>query len=177
MSEVKKLKKAKTEAKPEGELKGWRKWKAKMAERQAQWEKSGGVFESGAENPLDIPQDVLKAYEREGFSFAWVRESCMGQPDPKNVALHERNQWQAVQPGDFEDIPVTSEGGLILMVRPKAIDDKARRMEQAAASAPVTTMHMKMGEGDLPGVTMDARGARRSNFMRKSIEKIEIPKD
>jgi hypothetical protein len=139
----------KAEAKPEGELKGWRKWKEKMAERQAQWEKSGGVFESGAENPLDIPQDILKAYEREGLAFKWVRESCLNQPDPKNVAMHERNAWQVVEKGDFEDIPVVSEGGLILMVRPKAIDDKARRIQATEAGAPVDTLHYRWARARL----------------------------
>jgi hypothetical protein len=141
------------------------------------WEKNGGEFESGAENPLAIPQEVLKGYEREGLSFAWVRESCLGQPDPKNVALHQRNAWQTVQPGDFEDIPVVAEGGLILMCRPKAIEDKARRLQAAEAAAPLEANERRSEGGDFDNIPLDARhaSARRFNHQRKSVERIPIP--
>jgi hypothetical protein len=175
VTEAKKRGRPKKESQqPQQELKGYKKWKAKF--KGAGFD---GTFADGSENPLAIPTDVLQNYEREGLCFKWVRESCMGQPDNKNVALHKRNGWETVEAGDFDDITTVAEAGLILMARPKAIEDKARRNQEADAAAPITTMHRRAGEGDLDGISLDARhpSARKSNFHRKTIERLPVARD
>jgi hypothetical protein len=138
-----------------------------------------GKFADESENPLTIRQDILDVYEREGLCFKWVRESTFGQMDDKNIARHLKGGFLPVEPGDFPDIETVREGGLILMCRPKSIEQQARLKQQAESVAPVEVMKRRAGEGALDGISLDARhsSALQYNKHRVTRERIEIPKD
>jgi hypothetical protein len=179
MAEVKRGRPAKkVEAKPEGELKGWKKWKARMAEAEKRWGDSGGAFVSGAEDILHIDPDRIPP----DMDLRWVRVSTYGQPDPKNYAAAERNAYVKLDPADRKEIDgceIVEEGGLVLMVRSRAISERARSQQYQDAVKPLETQARRAGEGDLGdyGVTLDPRKAKSSNVFKKSIERIDIPKD
>ena len=161
-----KAKKSTTEqtAKPQG----YKKWADK-----SQW---GGTFACPEENPLAIDKDVIAGLNREGWDVKWMRFSCAGMPDDKNVARHQKNGWVNVERGDIEGIEHVEEGGLQLVARPMAISKKARAIEEAEARSPVATKEMQVN-GNLPGVSLDSRhpSARNYNKMRKTIERLEVP--
>ena len=140
------------------------------------WGDSGGTFVSGAEDILHIDPDKIPP----DMDLRWVRTSTYNQPDPKNYAAAEKNAYVRLDPADRREIDgldIVEEGGLVLMARSRAISERARSQEYQDAVKPLETQARRAGEGDLDGVSLDARGARKSNFMRRSIEKIEIPKD
>jgi hypothetical protein len=159
----------------EPEAKGFRKWnKSKFAGKD--WD---GTFVDLTESPLTIRKDILEAYQREGLDFKWARESTYGQPDPKNIAMHLANGWEAVEEGDFEDIHTVKEGGLVLMARPKAISDKARTRMEQEAKQPIHTMQIRAGEGvtvPMPGGG-EHSSARGYNKIRSTREAMQVPDD
>jgi hypothetical protein len=161
-------------AKPDPNAKGYKKFLAKAKD----WD---GTFASSDDDALSINRDVLKNFEREGVALKWVRESVYGWQDDKNIARHKKNGWQYVEPGDFDDITVTREGGLTLMARPLAIEKKARANAEHEATAPIRVMKERAGEGAISDkITLDSKhsSARNYNKIRSTgYERIEIPQD
>jgi hypothetical protein len=152
------------------EPKGYKKW----SKFDSKWD---GKFANPEENPLAIDKDVIAGLNREGLDLKWMRTSCAGQPDDKNVARHLKNGWVAVERGDIQGIDIVEEGGLQLVARPMAISKKARALEDAEAKSPVATKEMQLRGGDLPGITLDPRhpSAVRSNKINRTIERLEVP--
>ena len=68
--------------------------------------------------------------------------------------------------------------GLVLMARPKEINDAARRRDNLKAREQVQIKEKALRGGDLP-VSLDAShpSAVRQNRINKSMERIEVPKD
>jgi hypothetical protein len=173
MTEKKQGYKKHLEAKPVPEPKAGYK---KYFEAEKEWD---GTFADTSENPLSIRQDVLETYAKEGLAFKWVRSHVYGYHDVKNLAMHKRNLWTPVEKGDFPEIENVEQDGLILMARPKHIDDKARRLEEAESVAPVHIMKTRAGEGvdvSMPGGGSHS-SARSYNKMNRTYERMEIPDD
>jgi hypothetical protein len=148
-------------------------WKTKFGGEH--WD---GTFVSGAEDPFHIDKEILEDYRREGLCFKWMRTSVYGQPDPKNISMHERNGWLPVEPNDFPNITNVAADGMQLVCRSKHIEDKARELQKRQAKEPLETARLKAGEGIIEGVTLDARAARSKNFHRKGPpEPIPVPGD
>lgn len=97
---------------------------------------------------FDVPDELIP----DGMVYQWCRAYNMGQEDRKNIANLQRNRWTFVpddRPGHDilggESTGVDHNGrkhpyegfivleGLVLMERPKVIEDKARAMQRRDA--------------------------------------------
>jgi hypothetical protein len=89
---------------------------------------------------FDLPQAMVDAAKREGWSFQWIRTSCFGKSDPANVNAHMENGWRPVPAvrcdGFFH--PVGYQGaierdGLMLVERPLGMTMQAEEDARRAA--------------------------------------------
>lgn len=138
------------------------------------------------ENPdrLHIPNELIP----EGMSLQWITTSVRGQDFSRHRAGFERRGWTPVHQSDFDGQldglfmqkgaqgEVTM-GEMVLMARPKAMTEKAHKADKIRAQQQVAIKEQAWTQGDIPGVSMDARheSALRTNKIRKSIEQIDIP--
>jgi hypothetical protein len=122
-----------------------------------------------------------------GMSALWVTESVFGQPQPQRRATFERKGWTPVHQEDFDGqfdgvfMPKGDDGeikvdGLVLMMRPKELTDKARLREERAAREQVVIKEQALRGGDLP-VSLDAThpSAVGFNKIKKTVERIVAP--
>ncbi len=142
-------------------------------------------------NAMDSP-DRLKidpSLIPEGMSAQWVTDSVLGQGVPQHRADFERKGWTPVHQDDFDGqfdgmfMPKGKNGeinveGLVLMMRPKEMTDKAELQNRRQAYNQVAIKEQALRGGDIP-VTLDAQheSARRTNRINKTMERIEIPTD
>ncbi len=130
---------------------------------------------------------IDKSLIPEGMSLQWVVNEIFGQEQSQHRGTFERTGWTPVHQTDFDGqfdgmfMPKGKEGeinvdGLVLMARPKAMTDKARKLEQKRAYEQVAIKEQALRGGDIP-ITLDARhpSATGSNKINKSYERIEIP--
>lgn len=132
---------------------------------------------------LRINKDLIP----DGMSALWVTDSVLGQGVPQHRAEFERKGWTPVHQDDFDGqfngmfMPKDRQGeinsdGLVLMMRPKQMTDKAELSNKRKAYEQVAIKEAALTGGDI-GVTLDAQhpSAKNSNRIRKSVERIEIP--
>lgn len=134
---------------------------------------------------LRISSDLIP----DGMSAMWVTDSVLGQGVPQHRSEFERKGWTPVHQDDFDNqfngmfMPKNAPGeinveGLVLMMRPKQLTDKAKLSDRKRAYEQVAIKEQALRGGDLP-VTLDARhpSAMNTNRINKSIERIEVPGD
>ncbi len=122
-----------------------------------------------------------------GMSAQWVTNSIFGQEQAQHRGKFEQNGWTPVHQDDFDGqfdgmfMPKGKEGeinqdGLVLMMRPKQITEKAQRAEKKRAYEQVAIKEQALRGGDIP-VSLDARheSATSTNRINKSYERVEIP--
>lgn len=125
----------------------------------------------------------------DGMSAQWVTNTVFGQEMPHHRADFERGGWTPVHQDDFDgqfDGMFMSRGkegeinvdGLVLMVRPKEITDKAVRKNKLKAYEQVAIKEQALRGGDLP-ISLDPShpSAVRTNKVNRTLERVEIPKD
>jgi hypothetical protein len=90
----------------------------------------------GFRNEFDVPSTLIP----EGFVAQWVRETCHGKPDEANVTAHMENGWRpTVTEGILKHYRMPAgtkhvkRDGLVLMLRPKALNDEALAEERQSA--------------------------------------------
>jgi len=131
------------------------------------------------ENVLGL-SDAAKAWLKDaGLDAQWCTVSVFGQEQTRHYSGLMRNGWTPVNDEMARDIPdlaATLIDGLQLCVRPIELTKKARAVDAAKAQAPINN-RIAMIEGGIPVSGGDHIAARQSNFMRKTIERIEIPGD
>lgn len=140
------------------------------------------------DNPdrLGISPDLVP----DGMSLQWVTDSVYGQDMSQHRAHFEKRGWTPVHQSDFDGVfdgmfmPKGVDGeikvdGLVLMARPKELTDKARKLDFRRAREQVAIKEAALTGGDLPGVTLDTAGPaeRGRNAIKKTVERIEIPRD
>lgn len=106
-------------------------------------------------NEFEVPSQLIP----EGFVAQWVREECHGKPDAANVTDHMENGWR---PGVTEAIlkhyrvpPGTKHvkrDGLVLMLRPKVLNDEALAEERRNA------VQLKQAQAEAFGVRKLPKG-------------------
>jgi hypothetical protein len=160
---------------PNPEAKGFKKY-IKTAK-----EIDEAVFTDGSENPLHLPKETMDALHRENVDVMWASMQCMGVPQDRNIATKQANGWQFVEEGDFPTdlVPRLQVDNLRLMARDYRLSQKQARKQEAEAAAPPAVLRQRAGEGDLAGVTLDARhsSARGYNKIRSTFERMEIKDD
>jgi hypothetical protein len=125
----------------------------------------------------------------EGMSAVWVTDSVYGQGVPQHRAEFEKKGWTPVHQEDFDGqfngmfMPKGAPGeinveGMVLMMRPKEITDKAKILERRKANEQVAIKEQAFRSGDMP-ISLDPRHetAVRTNRINKSIERISIPEE
>lgn len=135
---------------------------------------------------LKINPDLIP----EGMSALWVTDSVMGQSFHHHRSDFEKKGWTPVHQDDFDgqfngmwmkrgDEGEINVGGLVLMMRPKQLTDKARKEDRRRAHEQVQIKEQAWRSGDLPGVSLDAQhpNAVKANRISRSIERITIPED
>jgi hypothetical protein len=156
--------------------KGFKKY-LKSAREIEEWE-----FGDGTQNPLHVDPEVRDRYRKiENIDTMWCSMSCMGQPQDSNVAQKLANGWVFAEEGDLpvEDFPRVKYENMRLMIRDWRLSKRQGRIQEAEAKEPVETLKRRAGEGDLQGVTLDARhsSARNYNKIKSTYERLEIPSD
>lgn len=78
---------------------------------------------------FELPREMIE----KGWTYQWVRKSCIGKDDPANLTNHHMNAWRPVPasrcPGHFHEHSYTGaieRDGLILMERPTSLEHQAR---------------------------------------------------
>lgn len=124
-----------------------------------------------------------------GMSAQWVTDSVYGQGVPQHRAEFERKGWTPVHQDDFDGqfngmfMPKDKPGeinveGLVLMMRPKELTERARKVDKQRAYDQVRIKENAMRGGDLP-VSLDPRhpSAISTNRITKTMERIVVPGD
>lgn len=148
------------------------------------WETVDPMAESSPDR-LKIDPNLIP----EGMSALWVTDAVMGQGVPQHRSEFERKGWTPIHQDDFDgqfngmfmQKNVTGEinvEGLVLMMRPQEMTNKADREDRRKAYDQVAIKEQALRGGDLP-VTLDSRhpSATNTNRITKSIERIEVPGD
>lgn len=133
---------------------------------------------------LRINPDLIPS----GMAAMWVTDSVLGQGVPQHRSEFERKGWTPVHQDDFDGqfdglfMPKGRQGeinldGLVLMMRPKQMSEKAELADKRKAYEQVAIKEQALTGGDL-GTTLDSRhpSATNSNRIKRSVERIEIPK-
>lgn len=125
--------------------------------------KTGQVWsrgiQMGSENVLDFPAHLVP----EGFTYQWVRQSIINQPDQANIVSRGRNGWRPV-PQDRHPDRIVEYEGLRLYEAPTVFVEAARKEERARALREKITA--------LPGMQLPSgfdgnhAGARANTFAR-----------
>ena len=135
---------------------------------------------------LKVPDDILNALHRDGYSLQWITKSIRGQETPQELSKMTRGGWTPVHQSDFDGVldglfmpkghdDVITVDDCMLVVRPLEIQKKARQLERRTARLPVQTAEEQIGTG-IPNVTgSDHVTATRGNMIKKTMERIEIP--
>jgi hypothetical protein len=126
----------------------------------------------------------------DGLSAQWVTKSVFGQEMASHRSQFESTGWTPVHQDDFDGqfngrwMPKGKEGeievdGLVLMVRPKEMTDKAQALNDMKARQEVAIKERALKGGDMPGIPLDPThpSALRTNKIGKSLERIEIPEE
>lgn len=125
----------------------------------------------------------------DGMSAMWVTDSVFGQGVPQHRARFEKGGWTPVHQSDFDGrfdgmfMPKGVDGeiaveGMVLMMRPKELTDKAKARDRQKAREQVAIKEQAWKQGDL-GTTLDARhpSAVNSNKISRTVERIAVPED
>jgi hypothetical protein len=142
----------------------------------------------------EIGPDECEAHRRTyGEVLRGIAVECYGQAMPVQLAdlrSYFRNGGRLVAVGDYdgrydwlmpdgkpgEPLKV---GGICIGVRSEAMDAAAREDQRRAAAEPLKLQQHKVVNGDLPGVTLDARhpSALRGNSIKREYERLRVPSD
>ena len=125
----------------------------------------------------------------EGMAAMWVTDSVLGQGVPQHRGQFERKGWTPVHQDDFDGqfdgmfMPKGAPGeinneGLVLMMRPKQMSDRAEKENKRKAYEQVAIKEQALRGGDIP-IPSDPRHSTALNFNKigKSYERLPIPEE
>lgn len=149
-------------------------------------------WEDAIDSSVDDTPDRLRidpSLIPEGMALQWVTDSVLGQSVPHHRAEFERRGWTPIHQDDFDGqfngmwMPKSAPGeincdGLVLMARPKQLNDRAKLLDRRKAVEQVALKEQAWKGGDI-GTSLDSQhpSAINSNRISKSVERISIPKD
>jgi hypothetical protein len=142
-------------------------------------------------NAPDTPDRLYIAQELipDGMSAQWVTSSVLGQDVPQHRSQFESRGWTPVHHDDFEgqfngkfmqkDAPgeITVDG-LVLMMRPKQMTDRAHHRNKVKALEQVAIKEQALRGGDM-NIGLDAThpSALQANKVNRTMERIVVPED
>lgn len=124
----------------------------------------------------------------DSLSAQWVTDSVFGQAQNQHRSNFEKRGWTPVHQEDFDGVldgkfmPKGRTGeiildGMVLMVRPREMTEKAELKERRKALEQVAIKERALRSGDLPNVSLDSQhpSAVNTNRVSKTYERVEIP--
>ena len=167
----------------------------KAAPKRPQWKMQAGnlwEIESGmadeASDILHIPRDVFP----DGLEFMWGTRSVRGQETPQIRNGYRKSGWLEVHDGDFEGSPfwefarhrwARDEGGYIvyeacvlLANREEVVAEMVRR-DKVRARQQLAIKEQALTGGGINATGADDPSALGFNKIKRTVERIEIPKD
>jgi hypothetical protein len=135
---------------------------------------------------------IDKSEYPDGFDLQFVTRSIYGQEQPSHTAEFYRRGWEPVCGGDFDgkfDGRWTPPGhtgpieidGMILVARDARWSRKAKEDDMRKAHMALAVKEQQLRGGQIEGVGMDGGAqhpsALASNKIRKSYERLQVPKD
>lgn len=157
-------------------------WKMKA---RPNWESDDfvGVGVDGVDR-LKVAPEKLQALQAGGYAAQWCTRSVRGMETPQELSKMTKGGWTPVHQSDFEGLfdgdfmPKGQDDAIvvddcILMVRPVALHQKARRALDRDAALPLQISEEQIGRG-IPGVTGSNDKSVR-NTVKKTLERVEIP--
>ena len=143
-------------------------------------------FDASAEDTPDRLR-IKPTLIPEGMTAQWVTDSIYGQGVPQHRSEFEKKGWTPVHQEDFDGqfdgmfMPKGAAGeiaveGLVLMMRPKEFTDSAKKRDLRKAREQVSVKEAAWRGGDI-ATSLDSQhpSALRTNRIRKSVEKLDIP--
>lgn len=125
----------------------------------------------------------------EGMSAQWVTSTVFGQDMSQHRSKFEQRGWTPVHQEDFDGqfdgmfMPKGAQGeisvdGLVLMMRPKQMTDRAHHTNKVRALQQVAIKEQALRGGDLD-IGLDAQhpSALKVNRVNKTMERIVVPED
>ena len=146
--------------------------RAKHAAEDTEWR------DRTSDNLFALPEEA-HAYLRDNNLVAqWCTVSVLGQEQRRHFAGLQANGWTPVHANEMPGVSETLiEGTTQLCVRSKTIHDRALKAQREAALGPIRNREQAVIEG-IPGVKgSDHVTARNYNRIRKSVERLDIPRD
>jgi len=128
---------------------------------------------------MSLPAETHEWLREQGLVAQWCTVSVLGQQQQRRFTQMQMNGWTPVQPGEIPGISETLvDGTSQLCARSKTIHDRARKAQREASLAPLNNRAAMIIEG-VPNVTgADHPSATRGwNKIRKTVERIEVPRD
>ena len=151
---------------------------------QANWETMDGREDSV--DRFHVPANMIP----EGMSLQWVTSQVYGQEQTQHRAEFERKGWTPVHGEDFDGrfdgmfMPKgqdgeISNGGLVLMARPKELTDAAHKRDLRKAREQLAIKEAALRGGDIPGVSLDTThpSALAVTKVNRSYERVAVPQD
>lgn len=132
---------------------------------------------------------ISKSDYPDGFDLQWVTHSIFGRVESQHRSRFERKGWVPVLNTDFEGkyshfVPENHSGeievdGLVLMARPKKFSERAKQIDDQAATDKVKIKERQITGGDLEGVKFDTQhpSALGVNRVNRNYEAISVPPD
>lgn len=130
-------------------------------------------------DPFELPSEFLEAVAAEGYSVEWKGYSVFNQVQTTYMAsLQANGHWRPVLnerlPGRYPGEPhePICHGGLMLMERPAALTEQARREDNLRAANQVNMQHKNWGVNSKRRdyFDPDAPNAARFTLLRKTFE-------
>jgi len=136
-----------------------------------------------ATNPFDLPDEFIAKFRERGFDLEWKRVSLYNQPDSAYFSrIQAYGGWEPVKCGEYPGFfgpdddetnakPIQMDG-VMLMVRPMALTQAARREEALRAAAQINMKHESWGvQSKKPDVfDPDTAKAKEFTLLRKTVE-------
>ena len=160
--------------------------------QQAGWKMPANPnWETMEPTALDTPDRyrIAESLIPEGLSFQWVTSLVYGKDFTSHRQTFEQRGWTPVHQDYFDGrfdgmfMPKGREGeialdGMVLMMRPAELTEKARRRDAAMAREAVAIKEQSLRGGDI-NTTLDSHHptALNTNRINKSVERITIPED
>ncbi len=122
------------------------------ARAEAIREHVGGDLDEGEDKFFVPPQ-----YQPDGFEYEWKRNTILGAQDPSYQTSLARKGWEAVPASRHPDMMpggyrghIIERDGMVLMERPKEINDEVRKIERQRATHQVREKERQLS-GAPPG--------------------------
>jgi hypothetical protein len=128
------------------------------------------------DNRLALSPEDQAWLKDHGLVAEWKTASVFGREETRHMSQLRKNGWAELPDDVLPSGRSVKEDGAVLMARSKHLSEKARAADAVKAREPIQA-RMAMAEGGIPVSGGDHVSARKTNFIRRSIERIDVPTD